>query len=193
MNRSSTGVIRTVALVLCLASVPANAADQILTPRGLGSVKIGMTVAQAEKALGAKLKPLDKTDGVSVESCWETHRTDNPDPAVSYMVWYGKIVRIAIDRYDKEENWETVPPFATDKGIRIGSADAHVREAYGKSLSVRPHPEANDENDDTMVVMTVLTNRRSGIAFETGSKKVSTFRAGLAKAIRMTEGCFKDW
>lgn len=153
-----------------------------------------MTVSQAEKALGTRLKPLNTADGASTESCWETHRLDDSDPAVWYMIWNSKIVRIAIRGYNKEENWKTVPPFATDNGIRIGTDDAQVREAYGKRLSVRSHPEANDDKDDTMVVMTVLTkNRRNGLAFDTADKKVTTFRAGIPKAIRMTEGCFKDW
>lgn len=190
MSWTRTGVVRVLALFLCLSPAAANGADQILTPYGLGPVRIGMTVSQAEKALGAKFKPLDTSDGFSAESCWQTRRLDDPDPAVTYMVWYGKIVSIAIHLYNKEENWKTVPPFATAEGVRIGTDDAQVREAYGNSLSVRPHPQANDDKDDTMLVMIALTkNKRNGLAFETANKKVFKFRAGIPKAITLTEGC----
>lgn len=191
MNWTRPDVAKALALVLCLASLPAVSADQILTPEGLGPVRIGMTVSQAETALGAKLKPLNKADGISDESCWETHSLSDPDPAVSYMIWNGKIVRIAIHGYHEEENWKTVPPFATEEGVRIGAADTQVREAYGKSLVIRPGFDANDDKDETSLLMTVFTrDKRSGIAFDTLSNKVWSFRAGLAKAIRMTEGCF---
>lgn len=190
MTRTVTGVARGIALVLCLCSVSASAADQILTPEGLGPVRIGMTVEQAERALGAKLKPLNKADGFSDESCWETHSLSDPDPAVSYMVWNGKIVRIAIHGYHEEKNWKTVPPFATEKGIRIGATNTEVKEAYGKNLVIRPGFDANDDKDENSLLMTVFTkDKRSGIAFDTLGTKVWSFRAGLAKAIRMTEGC----
>ena len=55
------------ATVLCLPSESANAADQILTFTGLGPVHIEMTVDQAEKALGAKFKPMDHD--VEDENC----------------------------------------------------------------------------------------------------------------------------
>ncbi|MHB1205003.1 MAG: hypothetical protein ACYCZX_05515 [Rhodospirillaceae bacterium] len=111
MNRIRTGVVRTLALVLCICSAPANAADQILTPDGLAPVQIGMTVEQAEAALGAKLAPLDTADGYSSEACWETQRFGDPDPAILYMIWHGKIVRIDITRYEHKPYWtdENVP------------------------------------------------------------------------------------
>lgn len=177
--------LQTLALLLSLASASANAADQILTPDGLGPVRIGMTVSQAEQALGAKLKPFDSSDGYSKESCWETHRADESDAAVIYMIWYGKIVRIAVYRHDEKR---IAPPIATDKGIRIGDSDARVKEVYGPALKVEVDPQADNEEQGSDLT-TFTKSKRRGITYETADRKVVNFRAGLPKATFLSEGC----
>ncbi|MHB1205002.1 MAG: hypothetical protein ACYCZX_05510 [Rhodospirillaceae bacterium] len=178
--------LQTLAFLVSLASASANAADQILTPDGLGPVRIGMTVSQAEKALGAKLKPFNPTDGYSTASCWQTHRADEPDAAVIYMIWYGKIVRIAV--YRRDDDKRSGPPIATDKGIRIGDSDARVKEVYGPSLKVEVDPQADNEEQGSDLT-TFTKSKRRGITYETADRKVVNFRAGLPKATLLSEGC----
>lgn len=174
--------LQIIVFILGLISASTDArAQRILTPEGLGPVRIGMTVSQAEEALRIKLKPFDPTYGDSRESCWQTYRLGETDPGVVYMVWYGRIVRIAVDGDDKTM-------IATDKGIRIGDSDARVKEVYGPSLKVEVDPQANTEEEGSD--LTAFTkNKRRGITYETFDRKVVNFRAGLPKATLLSEGC----
>lgn len=174
--------LQIIAFVLGLVSASADAAAQrILTPEGLGPVRIGMTVSQAEEALRVKLKPFDSTDGYSRESCWETYRLGETDPSVVYMVWYGRIVRVAVHGDDKTM-------IATDKGIRIGDSDARVKEIYGPSLKVEVDPQANTEEEGSNLT-TFTRSKRRGITYVTANRIVVSFRAGLPKATFLSEGC----
>jgi hypothetical protein len=116
----------------------ATAADQILTFAGLGPVHIGMTVDQAEKALGAKFSPM--RPDVEDEHCWMPTRADGIDPLVSYMIWDDQIVRIDIDETELGKEGKSVPPVATEKGIRIGSSEAEIKERYGSALDISQDP-----------------------------------------------------
>jgi hypothetical protein len=187
MMRTRTGVVRTFALVLCFSSASANATDQILTPNGLGPVRIGMTVTQAEKALGAKLDPLEKMSA-NTESCWYTQRADHVDPLVSYMVWYRKIVRIDIDESELGKSKKSVPRVASEKGIHIGASETQIKEAYGSTIDVSPH-EYGDEATNDHYWTILAEDGQNGVRFETMSGKVQSFHAGTAKAIKLVEGC----
>ena len=80
--------------VLSFAAVAADKPDQILTFDGLGAVRIGMTVHEAEDALAVKFKPVGREDE---PSCWYANRADHIDPGISYMIQDNKVVRIDID------------------------------------------------------------------------------------------------
>ena len=157
------------------------AAYQVLRPDGLGPVRVGMTVRRAEEALGVRLKPFNPTDGYSKVSCWETSRLGDPDPDVIYMVWYGKIMRVAIYGDGKGR-------ITTDKGIRIGDADARVKEIYGSTLKVAVGAQADAEEQGSDLT-TFTRSKRRGITYETADRKVVNFRAGLSKATFLSEGC----
>lgn len=177
--RAGADVMRVFALALSVGCASANAANQILTPDGLGRVKIGMTVRQVEKALGAKLRPRDKAYGT--EACWYTIRADKTEP-VSYKVWHKRIVSI-----QTSEDGETAA-VATDKGIHVGDSDAKVKAAYGQNLKVRADSQVNEESEAS--VMTMLTeNKSKGLVFLTRDGKVVEIRAGLAAPIQAIDDC----
>lgn len=188
MNWTGIGVVRILAPALCLSPTYASAADQILTPYGLGPVRIGMTVEQAEKALGVKLAPLDTTDGYSTEACWETQRLGDPDPAILYMIWDGKIVRIDVTRYEHKPYWtdENIPAIASENGVHIRDLDAKAAKASGPAtISANPFGKRPDD-----YYATILTqDGQRGVLFEIWDHYIYRMRAGLAEAIALPEGC----
>lgn len=186
MMRMRATVARTVVLALCLVSASANAADPTVTLTGLGGVKIEMTVAQAEKALRAKLDPLDTSDG-STESCWLTGRSDHAGPWVAYMISFGKIVRINVMKQpDISGAQRLAPPVASEKGIHIGALEEEVKTAYGSSLDISPHQYGGGSAH----YLTVLAkNKRTALRFETFDGKVQRFYVGTIEAIELVEGC----
>ncbi len=188
MSRPRTSGVRTLALVLCLGCASASAADQILTPDGLDPVKIGMTVEQAEQALGAKLAPLDTADGYSTEACWETQRLGDPDPAILYMIRHGEIVRIDITRYEQKPYWtdENIPAIASEKGVHIRDPDVKAAKAHG-TATISSNPFGKRPDDYYATIFT--QDKQRGVVFEIWDHYVYRMRAGLADAIQLPEGC----
>ena len=168
-----------VLLTLCACSAPVPASPTILTTVGLGVVQLGMTVTQAEQALGAGLEPMNPgTDA----ACWMTRRADGRAGQVFYMVENGKITRIDINT---AASAGTPAVVKTAAGIGIGATEADVLRAYGKSTKVMPNKY--DEHGRSLVVE--RPDAKSALLFETSNGKVTTFRAGFHPSVDYVEGC----
>jgi hypothetical protein len=173
-------VIGVTLLLWTAASAPALAGGAALTFEGLTPVSIGMTVAEAEAALQARLAPLQDRDAAG---CWTTSLADGSDPSVVYMVESGRITRI-----DVWQPPDAQPPATrTASGIGVGSLEAEITAAYGTALAVKPHPYLGDQGRVLMVEDKV---RGTAILFETDEQhRVLTFRAGRHPAVDYIEGC----
>lgn len=144
----------------------------VLTPDGLGPVKMGMTQAQVLKALGGTLT------GAAIESddiCVE--KESSKLPGVGFMFEEKKLVRISLDTDSK---------IATPRGVRAGATAAQVRKAYPKGLV----SEGNAYIDPPAEYLTYWTiTGKKGVRFETDEKRnVYVIHAGTA-AIQYIEGC----
>ena len=89
-----SGWLSGVAGLMLLMTAPVCAQPQpVLEGGGLGKVRIGMAVRQAERTLGVGLRSLIPGYG---EGCWLAVRADGIDPGLSYMVEHGWITRIDV-------------------------------------------------------------------------------------------------
>jgi hypothetical protein len=159
------------ALSACQDESPSNA----LTADGLGKVKIGMTFAEAEKALGTALKPRDETQ---VPQCYYTSHADEAEAGVIYMLENaGTITRI-----DVKSN-STIRSTA---GIGIGSTEAEIHAAYGDGVIVQPHKYLGE---DSHYLSIDSADHSHAILFETDKGVVTTFRAGVHPSVAYVEGC----
>lgn len=178
---SRTRLLRAASLVAFASILPAAASSpDVLTMNGLGPVSVGMTVAAAEKALGAKLhvEYAEDTD----RGCGFAQRSDGRDPSTSYMVENGKVTRVDIDN-----SGQSVPSrVKTELGFGIGSLETDIEKAYGRKLSVQPHPYLEGEGHYLVVNS---PDKKRGIIFETDKGKVTSFRGGLYPALSYAEGC----
>ena len=166
-------------LLLCAAflgtgDARADDAGWKVTLNGVGPVRLGMTVKQAEKALGTKLTIDDYLDD---DSC--RYFTTKSQPSIAFMTDHKKIVRIDI-----------IPgagaPPVTDKGAKIGDAEAHVLALYKGHIKVGPHHYTGPEGH----YLRVLDGKRKvRLIFETDGKKVENFRIGREPAVEYVEGC----
>jgi hypothetical protein len=165
------------ALWACAGTSPAS--PTTLTRTGLGAVQLGMTVTRAQQALGAALNPMiPGTDA----ACWMTRRADGRAPQVFYMIENDKIARIDVNTASSAG---TPADVTTAEGIGIGSTEADVLGAYGKSTKVMP--SKYDEHGHTLVAESA--DAKSALVFETSDGKVTTFRAGVHPAVDYVEGC----
>jgi len=166
-----------------LAALPSRAfAAETLTPTKLGTVSVGMTVAEAEAALGTKLtvETMDDEPG----ACGYARRGDGADPGISYMVGGGAINRIDVDGTDPSH---APPDVRTEAGIGIGATEGQIKRAYAAAAVESAHPYT--EGPDSHYYKVSSPDGEHAIVFETYNGKVNTFRAGLSQAVDFIEGC----
>lgn len=157
------------------SSVPADPVDParwVLRADGVGPVRVGMTVAEADQALSGGL---DSTTGL--EACDYVRPKQGPE-GVSLMVENGRIVRV--DVVDSAR-------VSTVAGVLPGESEARVREAYP---TVRVQPHKYDERGHYMIVIPgAPADTLHRIVFETDGARVTSMRGGLFPAVEYVEGC----
>jgi hypothetical protein len=155
-----------------------------LTTDGLAPVRIGMTLAEAEAALGARLKMYFAEEDNDPNSCGTGARADGKNADVYYMVEKGRVVRVEVVTLDT--GTPTSPTILTAKNIGLGSTEAEVRAAYGDALKTQPHPYLGTPAHYLIVKS---ADGKSGIILETDGKVVIEFRAGAYPQVGYIEGC----
>lgn len=164
-------------------------ARQVATMEGIGPVKIGMTVQEAERALGAKLDPISSEFGTE---CWITSRSDNKDRAIQYMVEDKNIAAIDVYPHAAETFPLPIPAIRTPEGIGVGSTEEQLRRAYGKSAKkeLGPYELADKIDKDTEFWFHVENpDKKLGMIFEVQYGWVLGSKVGTLEAINRMEGC----
>ena len=173
-------ISRVVVVMSVLATTtPAAAQQPVLENSGIGKVRIGMDIKEAERTLGVHLRSLVPGYG---QGCWLAGRADGIDPGLSYMVENGVVTRIDVVTPPDGP----APAISTAKGIGIGSTRAEVELKYGSNGSSAPAPYGH--NDDDLWV-TVETTPALGIVISLSGGKVVSLWAGRRQSIAYTEAC----
>ena len=161
-------------LLIAALAAGAPATPPPLTPEGWGELRIGMSEAEAVRKF--RLNVPSNDDGVSSVACRElTFPEGGPDLVA--MAENGRITRISLFRDGA---------IRTDRGFGVGSREADIRKAYGRSLRVETH--AYDEEPAHYLTAWTVPQQR-GVRFETDRKGVvSTVHVG-GPSIRYIEGC----
>jgi hypothetical protein len=150
------------------------AAHAVLTDSSYGDVRIGMTLAQLQAAIGTLADTAKLNRDCDIVSASDPYRL----PAgVSITQVNGRVARIDVEN----------DSIATDKGIRVGDSEAKVKEAYGNALIVEPHKYIDGHYLEIKSGSDSATAK--GVVYETDGKKVTTFRAGFWDPVRWVEGC----
>lgn len=161
------------------ASPPPVAAN-VLTAQGFGPLRIGMTRAEVEAALGPDATP-GSVGGPEPEAC-DIFRPDRAPQGLQVMVENGILTNVRLIR-DAD--------IATDRGFRIGDPAAAVKAAYGASAEVVSHKyvEAPAEYVTVWTSSDHSSPAARGIKYEIGSDgNVQSIAAG-GPSIQYVEGC----
>lgn len=167
------------------AGAPPAAAAPVVTAEGWGPLRIGMTLAQVNAAMGPDSDPAED-GGPEPESCDQFRPARAPE-GLLVMIEDGRLTRISLHDGSK---------VATDRGLKVGATRAEVKAAHGPELRSEPHEYESPEGE----YLTVWTREdrgpdgfpgpeARGIRYEVASDgKVAIIHAG-GPSIQLVEGC----
>lgn len=145
----------------------------VLELRGLGPVRVGMTVEDAARALGRSLQPVT----APTDECTFYAPASGFD-GLSFLVADGTVARVDV----------TAGPTATAEGMAIGQSEAEANRRYGNRLRESPHDFALGGHYLTLVPADPADTGFRLVA-ETDGVKVTSMRAGRLPEVGLTEGC----
>lgn len=143
--------------------------DAPLTLQGIGTLRVGTTVAQLRR-MGARGENYPDPDVDC--SYWRAPRW----PGLAMMVSGGRVVRIETE--DRR--------YRTASGARIGMAEAEIRRRYGRAMRVQPHPYTGPEGH---YLVYRARGASYGLIVETDGRRATQIRVGTWEAVQLIEGC----
>ncbi|HUQ47590.1 MAG TPA: hypothetical protein VM053_05020 [Gemmatimonadaceae bacterium] len=146
----------------------ANAGSRQVTPAGIGSVRAGMSVDEANVILNNKL-----IIPARLEEC--DYVRPNFPKGLAFMVEKGEISRVEV---------RPGSDIATVAGAKIGDSEDRIKSLY-PGVAVKPHKYT----DGHYLVVTPANGGNNRIVFETDGKKVLRYYSGRLPAVEYVEGC----
>ncbi|WP_292029595.1 hypothetical protein [Brevundimonas sp. UBA2416] len=164
--------------------VEAPPAADVLTAQGFGPLRIGMTRAEVEAALGPDSNP-GAVGGPEPEACDTFHPARAPE-GLTVMVEQGVLTSIWLQRGST---------LKTDRGFGVGDTATAIKAAYGPLAYVSPHKyaAAPAEYITTWNVGGaagyVQNPAARGIAYHIGTDGTAEHVAAGGPSIQYVEGC----
>lgn len=153
---------------------------ETLTANGFGPLRIGMTRAEVEAALGADSNP-EAVGGPDPESC-DMFRPARAPEGLLVMVEKGVLTSVWLSGNTTVE---------TDRALNIGDTAVEVKRVYGGAVEVSPHkyqaPPAEYVTVWTSVDHTSAAAR--GLKYTIGQDGTVDSIAGGGPSIDYVEGC----
>lgn len=139
-----------------------------IAPNAFGPLRLGMTVAEAAKAMGGGFGAPNGYSG----GCGYAVLTKAP-AGLAVMLQDGKIARFEVRK----------GTIRTAAGARIGDSEALIKSLYGSAVTSTPHKYVQGGHYLT------VTSASGKIVFETDGKKVTEFRSGKSPEVEQVERC----
>lgn len=154
-------------------------AGTILTPDGIGEMKIGTSYARLQDILRQKL--IYEDEATIFGGCGIAYTRNSQAIGVSFTMDDQQVTRINVDFFGKGAR----SPVRTAAGIGLDATEAEVKQAYGNRLIVRPYPD--DPAWHYLIVDSPDHTR--AMVFETNGAKVIHMQAGEYPQILQPDGC----
>lgn len=148
-----------------------------VTMQGIAGLRVGMTIRQAEQALGQPLPVTSDASPTDDNACFYVSPPGFAK-SIGLMVTRGTIARVDI--------WDRA--FLSRSGVRVGDSEATVRTVYGNRLTVEPH-KYEERGHYMIVTPTDSADLQFRMLFETDGSVVTRFRGGRIPEVFYVEGC----
>jgi len=161
------------------SGTPVSAANK-LTAQGYGPLRVGMTVAEIEAAMGPDADP-EAVGGPEPERCDMFRPARAPD-GMLVMVIDGVLDSVWVSRNAAVE---------TDRALNVGDTAAEVKRVYGAAAEVMPHKYAEAPSEYVTVWSTTDHQNAAarGVKYEIGPDGRVQSIAGGGPSIQYVEGC----
>lgn len=145
--------------------------SQRVTFTGMGPVRIGMTERHVRAVLNDRLERTDFDEGCSYLT---------PDASgIAFMLLKSRVARVDV----------TGGPWLTASGAGIGTSEAEIHRLYAR-VRTEPHPYLDPGQGHYLRVSPSVPQLKNyELLFETEAGAVTSFRAGLSRAVGLIEGC----
>jgi hypothetical protein len=144
----------------------------VVSERAAGLLRIGMTVAEASRALGARLVPVNAAG----PGC------DMAEPPGAPADFSVMLIADTLVRFDVLDTGTR-----TAEGVGVGSSEAAVFAAYPGRVTVEPHKYGGPE--EHYLIVPARPDSAYAYVFETDGRKVTQWRAGRREEVAWVEGC----
>ncbi len=156
---------------------------------GIGPIRVGMTVAEAETS--AKVKLIEKGGRAGTGGCYFLRPQSGPQN-LAFMVISdredNRIVRNQdrIARVDVYKGSRTT----TLSGAKVGDTEAKIKSLYPNRIQVTPHKYTAQQGGHYLTFMPKdVVDRDFRLVFETLQGRVTQFRSGKLPEVEFVEGC----
>jgi len=159
-------------------------AADVLTAQGYGPLRIGMTRAEVEAALGADSNP-GAVGGPDPASCDTFHPARAPT-GLTVMVEQGVLTSIWLQRGST---------LKTDRGFGVGDTAVAIKAAYGPTATASPHKYSAPPAEYITTWSVggapgyVQNPAARGIAYHIGTEGTAEHVAAGGPSIQYVEGC----
>lgn len=143
---------------------------------GIGSVRVGMTIAEASKAAGTKL--IRESGYEANPNCFYVKPQGEPKD-IGFMVTNKRISRVDV--------WNN-KSIITLSGAKIGDTESRIKSLYPGQIQVTPHKYV-EGGHDLIFIPKDAVDKNYRVLFETDGKRVTRFRSGKLPEVEFVEGC----
>lgn len=169
-STTTTTIATTTTEAFELTGLPEFTPKSSVTTVGIDAVVFGMTVNQANEAVGGEFVPVDAASG----DCFLVRPQGGP-LGVVLTVTQGTIERVDI----------TNPDITTRSGAGVGMTEQGLAELFGASLTTVP----SDGGNQVIFTPSDAGDAQFRVIFETNGETVTSFRAGRVPQVEPTTPC----
>ena len=145
--------------------------EWIVTPSGIGRIRVGMTVDELRRVAGDFAMPPAGAECTYV-------RPAGAPRGVSVMLASGQVVRIDVDSAGVR----------TDAGVAVGDSAPKVEQTYARRITAMPHKYVAGGQYLTVRAVSPKDSTLR-IVFESEAGRITRFRSGRAPEVELVERC----
>ena len=168
--QTTTTIATTTTELVELTGLPEFTSDSSVTTVGIDELVFGMTVSQANIAVGGEFVPVGETNN----ECFLVRPAGGP-LGVQLTVTQGTIERVDI----------TNPDITTRSGAGVGLTEQDLADLFGASLTTQPSGAGNQ----VIFTPSDAADAQFRVIFETDGEIVTSFRSGRVPQVEPTVPC----